>query len=372
MNCGAIARRILLAAVAILSTAGAGGYEFTAGQQAKLRAFLEKYPEADENRDGVLTPSEIWLVRTRASRARGRRGEAFKDADVLIRAIYTPAPIDESKSYGPVPGRKIRLFILSGQSNMVGQGLSAELPDEMLRPNDRLLMFEDGKWQPLRPLKPTFGPEIAFARTIAKAWPDETIGIVKQAWGGTGVLAWHPNWSKEKADLTGDGRKGNLWEELTGKVRQARQAAACEVMGFIWQQGAKDMQKVEAGRQYLANLKALVEGLRHQTGVAGLPLVLGSHRSKGVPDDLSGFDPASYMEQGLGNRPGAALVLKAQFDAQVEIAPAKMVPLRDLPRHPENVHANTEGQLTLGRLLAEGYLELAASQAAAGGAGLRP
>jgi hypothetical protein len=38
--------------------------------------------------------------------------------------------------------------------------------------------------------------------------------------------------------------------------------------------------------------------------------------------------------------------------------PAKMVPLRDVERHPENVHYNTAGQLKLGKLLAGGYLEL--------------
>ena len=57
-------------------------------------------------------------------------------------------------------------------------------------------------------------------------------------------------------------------------------------------------------------------------------------------------------------RAGAAYVLKAQFDAQTALAPAKMVPLRNVERHPQNVHYNTPGQLQLGRLFAEAYLEL--------------
>jgi len=133
-------------------------------------------------------------------------------------------------------------------------------------------------------------------------------------------------------------------------------------MGFVWQQGAADMQKLETGKQYLVNLKALVEGLRKETGVADLPLVLGSYRQGNIPDDLSDIDPATYNAPALQGRRGAPYVLKAQFDAQKEIAPAKMVPLRDLERHPENVHYNTEGQLMLGRLLAESYLELAAAR----------
>ena len=71
-------------------------------------------------------------------------------------------------------------------------------------------MFENGKWQPLKPFKKpqqnqeklgitefTFGPEIAFGHEMAKAWPDETIGIVKFAIGGTSILTWKPDWSKK-------------------------------------------------------------------------------------------------------------------------------------------------------------------------------
>ena len=139
------------------------------------------------------------------------------------------------------PSKKIKVFILSGQSNMVGLGNSQELPDAFRNGNNRVLMFEDGRWQPLRPFKKTdyaasnfgiteatFGPEIAFAHAIAEAWPNETIGIVKQASGGTGVLAWHPNWTKEQADRTKDGRRGNLFKKLTDKVKAACASRDCE------------------------------------------------------------------------------------------------------------------------------------------------
>jgi len=121
-------------------------------------------------------------------------------------------------------------------------------------------MFEDGKWQPLRPLIHRFGPEIAFAHEMAKAWPDETIGIVKQATGGTGILAWSPDWTFEQANRTNDGKKGNLWKELTDKVHDAREAGACDVMAFVWQQGGRDMSKLDVAKEYLGNLKSLMTG----------------------------------------------------------------------------------------------------------------
>ena len=256
------------------------------------RQLLEKCPLCDMDKNGILTPSEIWYAR---SLAKGRKRAAIRKlADQLIKASYTPPAIDESKTHGPVPGKKTKLFILSGQSNMVGQGMSAELTEEQLAPNDRILMFEQGKWQPLRPLKHTFGTEISFARIMAKTWPDETIGIVKQSVGGTGILAWHPQWTEEKANLTSDAKKGNLWKALTNKIRAACNANDCEIARFIWRQGGKDMQSLLTGKMYLQNLKALVEGLRKETNTPNMPLVLGSYRREGIPDDLSDFDPAKF------------------------------------------------------------------------------
>jgi len=150
--------------------------------------------------------------------------------------------------------------------------------------------LKDGKWQPLRPHEPAnqgqrrvgltelhFGPEIAFAHEMAKAWPDETIGIIKFSIGGTSVLAWKPDWSKEDAT-----------------------------------------------------------------------------RIEGIPDDLTDYQEPKNLPPG---RPGAWLVLKAQFDAQKAIPHSKMVILRNVEKHPKNVHFNAAGQLEVGRLFAEAFLK---------------
>jgi hypothetical protein len=272
---------------------------------------------------------------------------------------YKPVSVDADKTFGPKAGKQIKVFVLSGQSNMGGHGASKDLDPALQQGNDRILMFEDGKWQPLRPLKRTFGPEIAFALTMAKAWPNETIGIVKQAKGGTGVLAWHPQWTKEQADRTGDAKKGNLWLELTNKVEPAITAVDCELKGFVWMQGGADMRNEELGKEYLQNLSALVLGLRQEFKVPNLPFVLGSYRDGGAPEDLSGMKE-QVLKMG-GRKKGSYYVLQAQYEAEQELKPANMVPLRDLQRWPKNVHYDTRGHMDLGRLLAEGYLELTSS-----------
>jgi len=261
--------------------------------------------------------------------------------------------------------KPIKAFILAGQSNMVGWGDSTKLPDDLRKGNDRVLMFEDGKWQPLRPHQPankgqkrvglsefSFGPEIAFGQKMAKAWPDETIGIIKFSIGGTSLLAWKPEWSKEDADRVGQGRLGSLYKRLMEKVEQAGKSRDIEIVGFLWLQGGGDMKKVDVAKEYLDNLKSLVAAVRKRTDVAGLPFIYGSPRNGDVPDDLSDLIPKVR----IGRYSAAEWVLKAQFDAQKAIPNSKMVILRDIEKHPANVHYNTTGQLKAGKLFAEEFL----------------
>ncbi len=262
--------------------------------------------------------------------------------------------------------KPIKAFILAGQSNMVGWGDSTKLPDEFRQRNDRVLMFENGKWQPLRPharankgqrrvgLKEFhFGPEIAFGHEVAKAWPDETIGIIKLAIGGTSVLAWKPQWSKRDADRVGQGHYGSLYKSLMEKVEAAKKSRDIEIVGFLWLQGGGDTKNADVAREYLDNLKSLVVAVRKDTGIAELPFIYGSGRQRGLPDDLTDFKPPRLPP----GRPGAWLVLKAQFDAQREIPNSKMVILRDIEKHPKNVHYNTVGQRKVGKLFAEAFLQ---------------
>jgi Ca2+-binding EF-hand superfamily protein len=275
---------------------------------------------------------------------------------MLIAVLATPIHAAE---------KPIKTFILAGQSNMVGWGDSTKLPGDLRKGNDRVLMFENGKWQPIRPFKPatkgqkrvgltefSFGPEIAFGHEMAKAWPDETIGIIKFSIGGTSILAWKPDWSKEDADRVGQGRLGSLYEKLMEKVDKASKTRDIEIVGFLWLQGGGDTKNADVAKEYLDNLKSVVAAVRKNTGVTDLSFIYGSSRREGIPDDPTDFEPPRLPP----GRPGAFLVLKAQFDAQKEISHSKMVILRDIEKHPKNVHYNTTGQLAVGKLFAKAVL----------------
>lgn len=253
---------------------------------------------------------------------------------------------------------------------MVGWGNSMELDSVARFGHDRrLLMFEDGAWRPLKPHRPpsrsqrerwnltefTFGAEIGFAQTLAEAWPNKRIGIVKQAVGGTGIMAWGPQWSEADADISGAARKGPLYRELLGKALAAREADDVEIRGFLWLRGSKDMRDLRAAMRHAQNLKRLIAALRRDLGIPDLPVLIGTYRQGAIPDNLDGIDRHNFEIR--SDRPGAWLVPRSQTDAPETISHSAHVILRDLSTHPGKIHANTEGMLRAGRAYANVYLE---------------
>lgn len=264
--------------------------------------------------------------------------------------------------------KKIKVFILSGQSNMVGLGNSTELSDSLRYGTDNKLIFEDGEWQILKPFKSTgkkqrerfamteysFGPEISFANEIAKAYPNETIGIIKSATGGTGILAWSPNWTKEQANRTNDGKKGDLYKVLIDKVKAAQKEADIEIVGFLWQQGGKDMTKVDLAKEYFDNLNSLTTGLRKDLDLPNLPVFIGCSVSEKILNIAINTDEFERLKQ---KRPGVEYVIRARFEAEEQIPNVYVVVSENLEKHPKNVHYNTNGQLKLGEYYANSFLE---------------
>ena len=284
--------------------------------------------------------------------------------------------IDWIEVYGQrVPTGPMQVFLLSGQSNMVGWGNSLELDSVSRFGHDgRLAMFENGTWIPLRPFRApsarqrdgwniteyTFGPEIAFARAVSRAWPGRRIGIVKQAVGGTGIMAWASRWNRQDADITGDASKGPLYQELLSKAKAALAAGDAQLRAFIWLQGGKDMRDLRASGRYAENLDRLVNALREDLDHPGLPALVGTYRAGQLPDSLEGIQQDQVpVAQG---RPGAYDVLVAQTNVGKRIANAAAVVLRDLPRHEGNIHANTDGMVQAGEAFARVFLERFASE----------
>lgn len=247
----------------------------------------------------------------------------------------------------------MKVFILAGQSNMAGSGVPDELPPEYRKHPERVLMPIPPRDRGMRPatdlvtfapLPERFGPEVAFAHAMAKAWPEEKIVLIKMAIGGTSALAWAPDWTAEGAAITENDRSGSLYDRLVNrqvKPLLERYGDDAEVVGVLWAQGGRDGRYEKAAENYQANLTKIIEAFRRDLGKPDLPFVL-----------------AHTVDAPVRNFPYIDKVRAAQQEVVKSVPHTALVPIEGLSRKSDRTHFDTQGQLELGRRFAAAYLKL--------------
>jgi len=183
------------------------------------------------------------------------------------------APIDG----GP---DRIWVYILAGQSNMVGLGINESLSPENSAPvsgasiYDRAMIDPNphtNQWLPLGPgfgeTDDMFGPELAFGRRMREKFPGRRLAIIKMAEGATRLF------DRWKAPT------GDLYQLLLSETYEQLQVLACQgqpqVAGFIWMQGEADAVEQGAAQDYQQNLTQFILELRTDLGNAHTPMVAG-------------------------------------------------------------------------------------------------
>ena len=202
----------------------------------------------------------------------------------------------------------IRVFVLAGQSNMVGAGQVEAKPErndgkgslEWLvdaSPEKRKyahLRGEDGAWLErddvriwflgrqggLRPgfgsNEGTIGPELGFGTVVGDAF-EEPVVLVKVAWGGKAI-------GKEFRPPSSGGEVGAEYRLLVDNVRKimadpaaifpALKGREFELAGIGWHQGWNDRVNQEFNDAYEENLSNLIRDLRKELGSPDLPFVI--------------------------------------------------------------------------------------------------
>ena len=75
---------------------------------------------------------------------------------------------------------------------MQGAGLAKDLKPPYTEKHDRIRIWANGRWETFVPIQ-RHGPGVSFAHQLADFWPDDTIGIIKVAVGGTGIRGFEKN-----------------------------------------------------------------------------------------------------------------------------------------------------------------------------------
>lgn len=270
----------------------------------------------------------------RLARLAARRVVRFTPA-LIVGALVSLA------ATGPVGAglQEPLIIVLAGQSNMVGQGATAELePDEIGLPAN--VKYFIGSEPAIPGERQRFGPEVTLARQLSAALPEREIWLVKYAIGGTSLLAWAPRWDSARAEVTGNASAGPLYERLIETLRELDPERGAEVAAVLWMQGERDATSPEAGRAYFENLVELVQSLRRDLAVPELPFLLG----------LVNPPPERY--------PARKAVRDAQRRAAAEIPGVHLLETDDLTKWSDALHYDTEGVLELGRRFAEAVLRV--------------
>ena len=254
----------------------------------------------------------------------------------------------------PAQADHVKVFLLGGQSNMVGYGVSTSglptSPVNLQEPQDDVLFYYGSALTTLRPGSGSaFGPEVTFGRTVADAVPSDTFCLIKSAASGTSLASsWDPT-------------TGATYTAFRNKVSDGLAALSAaghthEIVGMLWTQGERDAKDNVTTAQYEFDLNEFIADIRTRYG-ANLPFFL------------------SRLSSGQTNLTNAQLteIRAAQENVAASDPKAWMIDTDAMALQGDNLHFTAAGQIALGEAFGASYLSAVVPDATPPGiAGLSP
>lgn len=142
---------------------------------------------------------------------------------------------------GAADAGQVRLFVLSGQSNM--QGVK---------------------------------PDASFTPAVKQAFPDDDVIVVHYAEGGTPIRRWWKGWSgpHDVSAVGADQAPGDLYDALMTKVQTALAGRTPDTVVLAWMQGERDA-KSGLSASYEQALKGLIQAVRDDLKQPAVAVVIG-------------------------------------------------------------------------------------------------
>jgi hypothetical protein len=213
-----------------------------------------------------------------------------------------------------------QVFVLAGQSNMLGRGK----PLTLASPTDpRLQIWRTSAWQlasdPLGGGDNGIGPGMTFGLSLLDLEPGETVGLVMCAKGSTSIADWLPD--------------AQAYRKC---IAQAR-ASGGPVAGVLFLQGETDAQSSTAARSWKQRFQRVHDAFEADLG-GNVPFVLGQiGRIK-----AGGF--------------GAQDEVRRQQAAAADANPGMpLVTTLDLPVGSDGIHFTVESYRTIGTRFANAW-----------------
>lgn len=251
------------------------------------------------------------------------------------------ASICVSVAHAQQESKVVKVFILAGQSNMVGHGKtemglnpewkkdSTDVPREIkggigclrrlatdpktketygkfldadgnwVERDDVFLYSTKGEKDANKPSKLSahshgswFGPELGFGFVVGD-YLDEPVLIIKTSWGGKDLAVDFRPPSSGSTDL-GQGKRepGAYYKKMMGLVKEALanyetdfpelKEYKPEIVGFGWHQGWNDGCSDQATPEYETNMVNFIKDVRKEFGVKDMPFVIANTGLNGM------------------------------------------------------------------------------------------
>lgn len=128
-----------------------------------------------------------------------------------------------------------------------------------------------------------FGPEYAFGQVVGDHYGDDDVLIVKAAWGGRKLVTGFrsPNATAARGGTVGPFYKGmfaDIREVLGGLGKEFPEwdGRGYQIVGFAWHQGTSDKSPSIAAEEYKHNLPDFIDAVRTEFGKPDLPFVIAT------------------------------------------------------------------------------------------------
>jgi len=262
---------------------------------------------------------------------------------------------------------EVDVYLIAGQSNATGQGYTKNLPSNfVVNPNVELFHSADIvsgaaalTWIPLRHASEPpdaagerFGPELGFGNAIQSHYQQRKIALIKHAKSATNLVEhWGPGATAQDTTSFGPEFKTFVDTVDLGLQSLRDRGLAPVLRGMLWQQGEADADLGgSAAAQYGQNLAAFIGRVRQQWAAPGMLFVYGYVYP--ASNEGSGRDQVRQGEANVDQNSGDALAVEGAF-----VIPTDGLSLRaddaDTPYPNDRIHFGTQGQLDLGRRMAD-------------------
>lgn len=135
-------------------------------------------------------------------------------------------------------------------------------------------LTSNGRW---------FGPEFGFGQVIGAHYKDDDVLLIKPAWGGHNLVS---QFRSPYAVAKRGGEIGPSYIEMMDNVRQVLsnldtefpewKGRGYQIVGFAWHQGTSDKAPDKVAEEYKHNLPDFISSVRAEFGKPNLPFVIAT------------------------------------------------------------------------------------------------